>query len=193
MATTLLIKTIDLTKGTPLGGNIDIDSYVSVIKESQVFVVEPILGTKLYNKIIADYAEDALSGHYQIIHENYVKPILIHTTAAEYILIASYNVANGGIFKHQPENSSSVSKVEVDFLSNKQKTKADVYIERLQKYLCDKNSEIPEYTSAQDNAFDIKPDKDVSTFGGLYLGNDYSNPTNAEIEIYRDILHDEGR
>jgi len=193
MATTLLIKPIDLTKGTPLGGNIDIDSYVSVIKEAQVFVIEPILGTKLYNKIIADFVAETLAGHYLKIHEDYVKPILIHKTAAEYILIASYNVANGGIFKHQPENGTPVSKTEVDFLSNKQNSKADVYIERLQRYLCDNNSDITEYTSAQDNNYDIKPDKDVSTFGGWFLGRDYDNPTSAEIEIYKDILFDEGK
>ena len=193
MPTTLLIKSNDVTKGTPLGGNIDIDKYVSVIKESQVFVVEPILGTKLYKKLVQDYEGSSLAGNYLIIHEEYVKPILIQTVAAEYILIASYNVANGGVFKHQPENGSAVSKTEVDFLANKQRAKADVYIERLQRFLTDKNSEIPEYTGAQDNPFDQKPDKEVSTFGGWYLGRDSNGMMSAEAQIYKDIFYDEGR
>ncbi|UII79998.1 hypothetical protein [Flagellimonas sp. CMM7] len=193
MATILLIKPVDLVKGSPLGGNIDIDSYVSVIKESQVFVIEPILGTKLYNKILTDFEGDSLAGLYLTIHEDYIKPILIHTVAAEYIMIASYNVANGGVFKHQPENGSAINKSEVDFLANKQRSKADVYIERLQRYLCDKNSDIPEYTSSQDNPYDQKPDKEVNTFGGWFLGNISHGTTNAEQEIYRDIRYDEGK
>lgn len=193
MATQLMIRPIDITKNSPLGGNIDVDSYVSVIKESQVFVIEPILGTKLYNKILTDYVADSLTGVYATIHENYIIPILTHTVAAEYILIASYNVRNGGVFKHSPENGTSVDKTEVDYLANKQKAKADVYIERLQDYLCDQQANIDEYTTAQDNDYDQKPDKDLTTFGGWFLGRELPGHTNAEKEMWRDIWYDEGR
>lgn len=192
MATTLIIRPIDITKNSPLGGNIDIDSYVSVIKEAQVFVLEPILGTKLYNKIVSDYASDSLTGVYATIHADYILPIITHTVAAEYILIASYNVRNGGIFKHNPENGESVNKTEVDYLANKQKAKADVYIERLQRYLCDQQANIAEYTYNQDNDFDQKPDKDLTTFGGWFLGREFTDGTNAEKEMWKDIWLDEG-
>ncbi|WP_136465530.1 hypothetical protein [Flagellimonas onchidii] len=166
MPTVLLIKAIDITKNTPLGANIDVNKYLHVIREAQVFVVEPILGTKLYDKVLADYAANTLTGDYKTIHEEYIKPILYHSVAAEYILTASYNVANGGIFKNNPENSEPVSKTEVDFLVQNQRDKADTYINRLERFLCDKN--LPEYRQAQDNNYDLQPDTS-DLYGGWKL------------------------
>ncbi|MDG3582054.1 hypothetical protein [Galbibacter pacificus] len=167
MATTLLIKAEDLTKGTPLGGNIDVSKYLHVIKEVQVFVIEPILGTKLYKKILSDYLSNALDNDYKALYEDYIKPIIIYSVAAEYVIIASYNVANGGIFKHQPENGEAVNKSEVDYLAQNQRNKADAYIKRLQKFLCTVN--LPEYTTAQEENYDITPDRSFRYTGGWNL------------------------
>ena len=166
MPTVLLIKAEDITKNTPLGGNIDVNKYLHVIKEAQVFIVEPILGTKLYDKLLSDFAANALTGDYQTIHEDYIKPILYHSVAAEFILTHSYNVANGGVFKQNPENSEPVSKSEVDFLVQNQRDKADAYINRLERFLCDKN--LPEYNQAQDNDYDLSPDTS-DLYGGWKL------------------------
>ena len=166
MPTTLLIKAIDITKNTPLGANIDVNKYLHVIREAQVFIVEPILGTKLYDKVLADYAADTLTGDYKTIHEEYIKPILYHSVAAEFILTHSYNVANGGVFKHNPENSEPVTKAEVDFLVQNQRDKADTYINRLERFLKDKN--VPEYTGSQDNNYDLQPDTS-DLYGGWKL------------------------
>lgn len=162
--TTLLIKAEDLTKGTPLGGNIDVSKYLHVIKEVQVFVIEPILGTKLYEKIVLDYDNNSLEGDYKTLYDDYIKPIIIYSVAAEYVIIASYNVANGGIFKHQPENGEAVSKNEVDYLAQNQRNKSDAYIQRLQKFLCKVN--LPEYTAVQDENYDIAPDRTFKYTGG---------------------------
>ena len=165
--TTLLITGSDLTKNTVMGGNIDPQKYVHVIKEAQIFVIEPILGTKLYDKIISDYSNDNLSGSYLEIVENYIKPILIYSVAAEFILVHSYNIANGGVFKNSPQDSEPVSKTEVDFLVQEQHNKADAYIKRLKKYLCDVS--ITEYENTQDNEYDIYPDKTMHFTGGWKL------------------------
>ena len=58
--------------------------------------------------------------------------------------------------------------------------KADVYIERLERYLCDVN--VPEYDRAQDNNYDIKPQRDIETIGGWYLGG--FKKDNWEIDEY---------
>lgn len=191
MADIFLITDVDLTKGSPMGGNIDIDKYRSVIKETQVFVIEPILGTKLYDKILADFDADTLAGDYLELHEEYIKPIIINHVAGEYITIAGFSVDNAGIFRRNPQDTQPATKEEIDFLSNKQKAKADVYIERMQRYLCDKD--IAEYTAPQDENYDQKPDHDLTTFGGLRLSSNRFSGTNAEREIWRDIFYDEGK
>ncbi|MFS4469109.1 hypothetical protein [Maribacter sp. 2210JD10-5] len=165
--TTLLITASDLTKNTIMGGNIDPQKYVHVIKESQIFVVEPILGTKLYNKIVTDFESESLTGNYLTLLNDYIKPILIYSVAAEFILVHSYNIANGGVFKNAPENSESVSKSEVDFLVQEQQNKVDAYIQRMHKFLC--GVDITEYNQTQDNNYDLYPDKTQKFTGGWKL------------------------
>jgi len=166
--TTLLIKAAEITKSTPMGGNVDVDKYIYLIKDVQVTVIEPLLGTKLYNKLQVDYAADTLTGDYLALVEDYIKPILIHSSFAEYVVIAAYNVSNGGINKSQPENTTAVSKSEVDYLSEKQRSKAQVYIERCERFLCTET--FPEY-GTQDNDYDIRS-QDVNYMGGWSLGGD---------------------
>jgi hypothetical protein len=189
----LLITNDELTNKSPLGGNIDVDKYSFIINESQVFVIEPILGTKLYKKILVDYAADTLAGVYEKLVNDYIQPIIICNVSAEFITVSSLNVSNGGVFRYSPQDMESASMKDVEYLANKQRAKADVYIERLQRYLCDGSVDIPEYEVAQDNNYDIRPDRDLNTYGGWRLsGRDY-NGTNAEREIWKDILNDEGR
>lgn len=193
MADIFLITDLQLKKNSPLGGNIDIDKYRHIIKEVQVFTIEAILGTKLYNKILTDFNSSSLAGVYSTIHENYLIPIITNMVAAEYIEMQGVVVNNGGIFKRTPEDTTPASAEELSRLASKQRAKADVYIDRLQKYLCDQDANIPEYTFNQDNDYDIDPDKDVNTYGGWRLSRNWNYGTNAEREIWRDIYHDEGK
>ena len=185
----LLITAEQLAKGSPLGGNIDVDKYASVINETQVFIIEPILGTKLFDKLITDHPTHA--GVYSTLITDYIQPIIIHSTAAEYISIGGFMVANAGIIRYTPEGSTPATKEEIDFLASKQRAKADVYIERLQRFLCDKQSDIVEYTFSQDEQYDIKPDKNVNTFGGWHLGRHYST-SNAMDDIFKNIYDENG-
>ena len=140
---TLLIRPSEITEFTPLGGNIDVDKIKPVIFDVQVTVIEPLLGTPLYNKIVLDFQNNTLLGDYLQLYDDYLKPILRHQIFAEYVEIGSYSVDNGGIFKHQPADSQIVDKSEVQYLAQTQRTKAQMYIERAQRYLCSKN--IPEF------------------------------------------------
>lgn len=167
MSTVLLLKVSDLTKNTILGGNIDPQKYVHVIKEAQIFILEPLLGTKLYDKILSDFEDESITGNYQTLLDDYIKPILIYSVAAEFILTHAYNISNGGIFKNSPENSESVSKREVDFLVQEQKSKVDAYVQRTLKFL--RNSDVPEYTHSQDTNYDLKPEASAQYSGGWVM------------------------
>lgn len=158
----LFIKLTDITKNTPIGGNVDADKYIYCLKDAQITVIEPLLGTKLYNKISSEFELGTLAGDYLKLVNDYIKPILIHSAAAEYIVIAAYNISNGGITKHLPSNSEAVTKSEVDYLAEKQKSKAQVYIERADRFLCDKA--FPEY-STQDEDYDVKK-REINYTGG---------------------------
>lgn len=144
----LLIRTSEITSFTPMGGNVDIDKYVPCIYDVQIMVIEPLLGCDLYEKIRTDFAASTLADKYLELYDIYLKPILRHQTFAEYVEIGSYVVDNGGTYKHVPANSEAVSKSEVQYLAQTQRTKAQFYIERAKKWL--RTANLPEYNTCCD-------------------------------------------
>lgn len=155
-----------MTDTTILSGNTDVDNYLYCIMDVQTRVIEPLLGTLLYNKIKTDYENNDLSGLYLELFSNYIKPITKFESVASYIEIAQYMVTNGGIFKHAPENKEIVEPREVTGLAQKYHSTADTFIIRLKKWFCDNGSQLSEYTYDQDG---VKPHKNLRTIAGWKL------------------------
>lgn len=167
--TTILLKENELTKNTPLGGNIDVDKYVLAIADFQRIRVEEILGETLYDKICIDFENDSLQDEYLTLYEDYLVPYIIHGSAMEYLLFGAYQINNGGITKHNPADSTSVDKVEVDYLVNQQRLKMEMYESRLERWLIKFN--LPEWVSNTNNI--VNPIKSNLVCGKWYLQNPY--------------------
>ena len=110
MATALFISRTDLVKNTILSGNVDTDKFIQFIKISQEIHIQNYLGTKLYDKISADVIAGTLAGDYLTLVTDYIQPMLIHFAMTDYLPFAAYQVSNGGVFKHNSENSQTASK-----------------------------------------------------------------------------------
>lgn len=165
MAELLFTSPEELAETTILGGNVDIDKYTFTILSTQVRVIEPLLGTELYDKIISDITGDTLTGLYETLYNDFVKPITKHEAIAEYIEVCSYMLDNGGLFKHQPDNAEIVDKEEAQFLSGKYHSVAQMYIQRFEKWICKNN--LTEYKHYQDN---VNAKRNMKVTAGWYLG-----------------------
>ena len=156
MAELLFITPDELAKTTILGGNVDRDKYTFSILNVQITVIERLLGTYLYNKIVADIENNTLTGLYATLYNDYVKPITKYESCAEYIEVASFMLNNGGLFRHTADNSETVSKDDTYNLSQKYHGLAQMYVERFEKWIC--KNPLPEYKICQDevNAGKIK-------------------------------------
>ena len=85
----------------------------------------------------------------------------------EYLPFAAYSVSNKGIFKGTSENAESVSKEEVDFLIEKERTTAQYYTDRMiEHFSFNAASLYPEYYT--NNNSDVYPDKSAD-FSGWVL------------------------
>lgn len=167
-----LITSQEIKSNTSMGGNTDPDKYMHLLRDVQVLILEPVLGTKLYDKIITDFNEGGtnnLTGDYLTMFDDYIKPVLWHSVYAQYLRDGIVLAKNTGIYENSPENASPADIENIKYVAKASQSKADVYIERLERFLCDKN--IPEYMDAQDNDYDIHPE-DVRTIGGWHLGQD---------------------
>jgi len=166
---TRLITAQEIREATPMGGNVDSDKFINFIDDVQVFKLEPILGTKLYDKIVADFVADTLAGLYLQMFNDYIKPVLWHGVFAEYVKLGSFIVGNGGTYRHVAQDAELASAEDLGYLAKSAQSKADSYGDRLIRFLCDQKNNIPEYTYAQDNNYDIEPKNALQTISGWHL------------------------
>jgi hypothetical protein len=167
MAEALFITRKDLVKYTALNGGVDTDKFLQYIKIAQNIHIQNYIGTDLYNKISADILASNLTGNYATLVETYIKPCLVHWAMVEFLPFAAYTVGNKGVYKHSSENSENVSKTEVDFLVEKERTTAQYYTDRMiEHFSFNAASLYPEYYT--NNNDDIFPDKSAD-FSGWVL------------------------
>jgi hypothetical protein len=167
----LFIKLSELKKKSIIAGNLDPDKLVQFVEVAQDTHIQNYLGGKLYKKlqelIIAGTIDDAGNADYKTLIDDYVKPMLIWFSQADYIPFAAFQISNGGVYKHRSENSDTASMDEVNMLAARALETAEFYTRRFMDYM-DFNSQLyPEYTTTANE--DMHPDKDVN-FGGIYLG-----------------------
>ena len=156
----LFITREQLVKNTIVDGNVDTDKFLQFIKIAQEIHIQNYLGTQLYLKISNDINNNTLTGDYLQLVTDYIQPMLIHYAMVDYLPIASFQVKNGGVFKHRSENAETPSKDEIDFLVQKYRDFADYYTRRFVDYLCFDSNKFPEYNNNQDS--DIRPEKDTN-------------------------------
>lgn len=144
----LLIKqgTNLMNRLTIINGNVDIDKLLPSIWTSQITDIRRILTPELYTKILNDFDTNSLTGIYLEIYEEYVQSMLVFYATADFVMKNSIIVANGGNFKHQPENGIIVDYKEVDRLS-KYYREMGAHFE-LEFYSFMKKQSIPEYKRA---------------------------------------------
>lgn len=168
MAEVLFVTRDDILKLTPLNGNVDTDKITPFIKSAQDIHIQDILGTKLYEKLKTLIETSALTGNYETLLRTYVQPVLCHLATADFYMFHGYEIANGGIYRHQSENSSTPSKTEIDMLVQRQRDIGDHYRRRLMDHLSFYAADMyPEYYT--NNNDDMNPNTRTRYTSGWVL------------------------
>jgi hypothetical protein len=165
-----LIETKDIVRFTPMGGNVGIDKYIFLIGIVQKTVLEPVLGTKLYKKILSDYKDDLLDDLYLQMYEDYIQPFVVYGTYAKYVHSGSNRIRNNGDVKTTPNNSQIMTNQENVSSESEYQNLADKYLMDLEKFLCYEGNNIPEYRD-QDNAYDKRSKNNDGYSLTWWLGN----------------------
>jgi len=168
MATVLFINRTDLVRNSIIDGNVDTDKYIQFIKLAQEIHIQNYMGTKMYEGLTAAMPniDQPVNARWKNLLDDYIVSMLIWFAQVDYIPFASYQIRNGGMFKHRSENAETVSKEEVDYLVEKARTNAEWYSRRFIDYMSFNQTLFPEYTSNTND--DIYPSYDA-TFNGWVL------------------------
>ena len=81
----------------------------------------------------------------------------------EYLPTAAISITNKGVYKHGAENSETVSKEEIDFITEKQRQTFMHYKERFVDYICQNSTLFPEYNS--NSGSDMQSNTDTNFTG----------------------------
>ncbi len=164
MATALFINRTDLVKNTFINGSVDTDRFIQVIKISQFQHLQIYCGTALYDQLSDAILNNSVSTDQRALLNDYLQPMLIHYSMVDYIPIASFEIKNGGLFKHTSENGQAATKEEIDFLTQKHRSYAEFYTRRFIDYMSFNASEkFPKYYENRDE--DMYPSKSASFVG----------------------------
>jgi len=152
METVLFASPQEITISTIVGGNVDVDKYNMHISDTQVFTIKPLLGSLLYDKIVADVVADTLTGLYLELVNNYVKPITKYKSVSTFVALNSYSLNNSGLFKNTPKDVQVVSDRATENISDRYSSMAQMYVTNFYAWIA--LNKLEEYKEDQNG---IKP------------------------------------
>lgn len=139
-------------KLTGISGTVDMDKILPHVKTSQDIHLQTIIGTALLEKckslVEAGTLNSAGNENYKVLVEQKIAPVLVNYCMVDFLPFMAFEISNGGVYKHTPENTTPLEIGEVYKLVQAYKDKAEFYTTRLKDYLCTNSNLFPEYVQA---------------------------------------------
>ena len=170
MARVLLISEKTLKENSVINNNVDGMYVLPAIEYSQDAGLQPLIGTKLYNRLM-DMVEDGTIGNnedYKYLLDEYITPFLLNKVTAEIQIPLAFKLRNQGVVQQTGENTYVPSLKDMQYVTQNYENKANFYSNRLSDYLRANRSKYPEYCSI-DSCADMPSNKDAYNTG-IYLG-----------------------
>ena len=170
MAKVLLVSEQTLKKNSVVNNNVDGMYLLPAIEYAQDAGLQPIIGTKLYNKLMELVEDGSISElpDYKLLLDEYVTPYLINKVTADIQIPLAYKVRNQGVIQQTGENTYVPSLKDLQYVVQNYENKANFYSNRLSDYLKANRSKYPEYCSV-DSCADMPSNKNAYNTG-IYLG-----------------------
>jgi hypothetical protein len=167
----LLINEELLKKYTPLTDAVDPNLIRPCIYVAQDMYLQNFLGTNLTNKLKDDVANGTLEDQYETLLNEYVIKLLIWWVMVELYPSLLYKHDNGNLVSRQSEDTTPVTKGEMESLKEKARENARFYTKRMVDYLRFNTNLFPEYTNNTDN--NIFPDMNPYGKSNFLISDSY--------------------
>jgi hypothetical protein len=143
-------------------GNVVTSIYRVAAKRAQDNSIEPLLGTPLYKKILADIQARTVAGVYETLIDEYIIPYLVTTIEIEMAPHLNWQIRNKAVGTSSDDTITATDERGLYSLTDQIRKSGQVYKRRLVAYLCDQYTagNLPEYGEATTDKEEISPDKD---------------------------------
>lgn len=166
---------------SPVSGNLDWQYVWPIILVVQDQWIQPILGQRLYEKIMEDIENDTLVDPYKLLVDDYIARTLVWFTMVNGLPWWSIKIVNSGVVQRVVDDGTTITFAEVDKLSEYARSKAEYYKQRLIDYLCANDEDYPEYKECVSGEVSAETE---NYSGGLNLEAYGKTPKRARVYTY---------
>ena len=154
---------------TNIFDNVNGNYLLPSIKIAQDIDLEETIGTELLRKLQSDVYNNRFEEKYKILLDDYVVPFLNYSTIVRLIPTVAVKITNAGVTRTDDEKMTNLSVNEIDKVEAEYRHIADVYKNKLQRFLIANYNDYPELT--MNNTIDkIKQNLYSSASCGVVLG-----------------------
>jgi len=141
------------------------------IIDAQDIDIQPIIGTRLYNKIKNGVTGSTITGIYKTVLDDYITPTLIKAAEKRVLIWIYAKIRNKGIENQDSDNSQTIDVTILNKLRKELGDDFEYHSNKLKSFLCDNENDIPEYKNYNPDSKDEfdKPDTGDSYFSGIVL------------------------
>ena len=170
MARVLLISEKTLKSNGVINNNVDGMYILPAIEYAQDAGLQPIIGTKLYNKLMDLVSDGSIQQEtdYKVLLDEYVTPYLLNKVTADIQIPLNYKLRNQGVVQNQADNTIVPTMKDLQYVIQNYEYKAIFYGNRLSDYLMANKSKFPEYSKV-DSSADMHSNQN-SYKTNIYLG-----------------------
>ena len=140
-----LINAYNLKEVSFIHGNVEDSILQPTIRVVQDTMIEPIIGTTLYNRLLAGIEADDLNANEIILMDSYIIPCLAMGCNVETVLQTVFQIRNKATGRTNDENLASASESEINRIQDNYRSKFEFYRTKLIKYLKFNSNLYPEY------------------------------------------------
>ena len=147
-----------------LDSNIDDKTIKIALLSAQEQLLEPAIGTQLYNKLLAGVANGSLDVSYQNLIVQYIWKVLVHGTCYMVARNLLFRYTNSSIVQDSNQNSSAIAKTDLEVLRSEEEIAYKHHMNKLQLYLQANGSTFPEYYQAGATDLPANPTQQAQNF-----------------------------
>lgn len=176
----ILLITADYYKrNSVVNLNVDEELIHPQIIKAQNMNIERVLGSNLFNTLLAEVSSGTVSARMVTLLEDYIQPCLVEWVTYTALPYFNFKITNKSVSKKSSDNSTPSELNEVNFLRQDIRDDAEYLSDRLTKYLQASLDVFPEYDTNNSDYNDIRPVKN-NFFSGIYLNNNNNNTNNDD-------------
>ena len=148
-AQTYLIPISEIKESSYVDENVS-DKLIKVSSlDAQEMILEPVLGTKLYDKLLDDVNNNNVNDANEILLTKYIWPVLIQGTIFKLSYNLLFRITNSTVAKDDNQNSKGISVNELNVLIKERELSMNYHITKLKTFLTAYPGLYPDYLGTQ--------------------------------------------